>query len=71
MNFLSTNLKIALKALQILNFKKHLMTENTPYNTTTKEIKEYASMSEICNLTLNSPKLTGLFLCNNCLPYPC
>ena len=47
------------------------MTKNTPYNTTTKEIKEYASMSEIYNLTLNSPKLSGLFLYNNCLSYSC
>ena len=46
-NFLSANLKIPLKALQIDNFKKHLMTKNIPYYTTTKEIRKYASTSKI------------------------
>ena len=38
-NFFSSNLKTALKALQIENFKKYLMTENTLYYTTTKEFR--------------------------------
>ena len=38
-NFLSTNLKIALKTLQKENIKKHLMT--------TKEIKKFVSTSKI------------------------
>ena len=46
-NFLSTNLKIELKTLQIENFKKHLMIKNTPYYTTTKEIKKFVSTSKI------------------------
>ena len=46
-NFLSTSLKIALKTLQIENLKKHLMIKNTPYYTTTKEIKKFVSMSKI------------------------
>ena len=39
-NFLSTNLKIASKILQLENFKKHLMIKNTTYYTTTKEIQK-------------------------------
>ena len=46
-NFLSTSLKIALKTLQIENFKKHLMIKNTPYYTTTKEIEKFVSTSKI------------------------
>ena len=46
-NFLSTSLKIALKTLQIENFKKHLMIKNTPYYTTTTEIKKFVSKSKI------------------------
>ena len=38
---LSTSLKIALKTLQIENFKKHLM------DTTTKEIKKFVSTNKI------------------------
>ena len=40
---LSTSLKIALKTLQIENFKKHLM------DTTTKEIKKFVSTNKIWN----------------------
>ena len=46
-NFLSTSLKIALKTLQIENFKKHLMIKNTPCYMTTKEIKKFVSTSKI------------------------
>ena len=46
-NFFSTNLKIALKTLQKENFKNHLMIKNTPYYTTTKEIKKFVSTSKI------------------------
>ena len=46
-NFLSTNLKIALRTQQTENFKKHLMTKNTLYYTTTKEIKKFVSTSKI------------------------
>ena len=46
-NFRSRNLKIALKALQIENFKNHLMIKNTPYYTATKEIKKFVSTSKI------------------------
>ena len=49
-NFLPTNLKIALKTLRIENFKKHLMIKkNAPYYTTTKEIKKFVSTSKIWN----------------------
>ena len=37
-NFLSTSWEIALNALQIENFKKHLMIKITPYYTTAKKI---------------------------------
>ena len=46
-NFLSTSLKVALKTLQIENFKKHLMIKNTPYYTATKEIKKFVNASKI------------------------
>ena len=46
-NFLSTSLTIALKTLQMENFKKHLMIKNTPYYMTTKEIKKFVSTSKI------------------------
>ena len=46
-NFLSTNLKIALKTLEIENLKKHLMTKKTPYYMKTKVIQKYASRLEI------------------------
>ena len=46
-NFLSANLKIALKTLEKENFKKHLMIKNTPYYTTTKETKTFVSTTKI------------------------
>ena len=46
-NFPSTNLKIALEIPQIENLKKHLMTKNTPYLMTTKEVNKYASTSKM------------------------
>ena len=46
-NFISTNLKIALKTRQIENLKKHLMTKDTPYYTTTKKIKKFVSTTKI------------------------
>ena len=45
-NFLSTNLKIALKTLQIENLKKKEK-KSTSYYATTKEIKKYVNTSEI------------------------
>ena len=45
--FISPNLKTTLKILQIENFKRHLMTKNTPYYKTTEAIKKNASASEI------------------------
>ena len=45
--FVSADLKIALKALQIENFKKNLMIKNTRYYTATKEIKKFVSTSKI------------------------
>ena len=39
--------KNAIKTLQIENFKRYLMTKNTPYYTTTKEPNKYAGASEI------------------------
>lgn len=36
-NFSSTNLKIALNALQIENFQSHLLTKNTLYYTKTQK----------------------------------
>ena len=46
-NFLSINLKIALKTLQIENFKKHFLIKNILYYTRTKEIKKFVSTSKI------------------------
>ena len=46
-NFFSTNLKVSFKTLQIENYKKHLMTKNTPYYTRNKKNKKYASTAEI------------------------
>ena len=60
-NFLSTNLKIASKTLQLENFKKHLM------------IKKYHLLhdnqrnSKIKKTIPKSSKLTGLYLCYNCV----
>ena len=65
-NFLSTNLKTVLKKLPIGNFKKHLMIKNTPYYRTTKEIKKFVKNFET-KIIPKSPKLTGLFLCSNCV----
>ena len=48
-NFLSTNLKIALKSLQTENFKKHLMIKDTLYYMTAKEIKKFISTDKILN----------------------
>ena len=45
--FFSAHLKTALRTLQIEDFKKHLMTKNTPHITTAEEIKKYASISKI------------------------
>ena len=54
-NFLSTNLKTALKKLPIGNFKKHLMIKNTPYYRTTKEIKKFVKNFET-KIIPKSPK---------------
>ena len=45
--FLSTNLNIDLKTLEIENFKKHLTTKNTIYFITTKQINKYTTSIEI------------------------
>ena len=60
-NFSSTNLKIALKTLQIKNFKKHLMTKKCSLHRTTKEIQQ--------NVKPKHPKIIIplLFLYNNCI----
>ena len=50
-NFLSTNLKIALKTLPIEDFKKYLMIFHAKFET---------------KIILKSPKLTKLFSCSNC-----
>ena len=46
-NFLSTKLKNASKTQRIDNFKKHLMTKNTPHDMKTKEIRKYSSTSKV------------------------
>ena len=59
-NFLSTNLKIASKILQLENFKKHLMIKKYHLlhdNQRNSKIKK----------SPKSPKLTGLYLCYNCV----
>ena len=46
-NFLSTKLENASKTQRIDNFKKHLMTKNTPQDMKTKEIRKYSSTSKV------------------------
>lgn len=46
-NFLSTKLKNASKTQRIDNFKKYLMTKNTPHDMNTKEIRKYSSTSKV------------------------
>ena len=68
-NFPSTNLKIALKTLQIESLKKHLMTRKV--TVTTRQPRKLRNMlvrAKFETKTIpKSPKLTGLFLCNNCV----
>ena len=68
-NFLSTSLKIALKTLQIENFKKHLMIKKIFLATRQpKKLRNLLVREKFETKTiLKSPKLTGLFLCSNCV----
>ena len=68
-SFLSTNLKIALKTLQIENFKKHLMIKKILLTTRQpKKLRNLLVRAKFETKTiLKEPKLTGLFLCNNCV----
>ena len=66
-NFLSTNLKIALKTLQIENLKKKkrkvLLTMRQP-----KKLRNMLIRVRFETKTIpKSPKLTRLILCNNCV----
>ena len=70
-NFLSRSLKIALKTLQIENFKKHLMTKKTLITTRQpKKLRNLLVRAKFETKTIpKSPKLKGLFLCSDlCLP---
>ena len=68
-NFLSRNLKIALKTLQIEKFKKHLMITKILLTTRkpTKLRNLLAGAKLETKTILKSPKLTVLFLCSNCV----
>ena len=68
-NFLSTSLKIALKTLQIENFKKHLMIKKIFLATRQpKKLRNLLVREKFETKTiLKSLKLTGLCLCSNCV----
>ena len=67
-NFLSTGLKIALKTLQIENFKKHLMIKKILLTTQKPKKLNLLKRAKFETKTIpKSPKLTGLFLCSNCV----
>ena len=68
-NFLPTNLKIALKTLRIENFKKHLMIKKMLLTTRQpKKLRNLLVRAKFETKTIpKSPKLTGLFLCSNCV----
>ena len=68
-NFLSTGLKIALKTLQIENFKKHLMIKKILLTTRQpKKLRNLLVRAKFETETIpKSPKLTGLFVCSNCV----
>ena len=65
-NFLSTSLKIALKTLQIKNFKKHLMIKKMLLTTRQpKKLRNLLVQAKFETKTIpKSPKLTRLFLCS-------
>ena len=68
-NFLLTSLKIELKTLQIENFKKHLMIKKILLTTRhPKKLGNLLVRAKFETKTIpKSPKLTGLFLCSNCV----
>ena len=68
-NFLSKNLKILLKTLQIDNFKKHLMIKKVLLTTRQpKKSRNLLVRAKFETKTIpKSPKITGLFLHSNCV----
>ena len=68
-SFLSTNLKIALKTLQIENFKKHLMIQKMLLATRQpKKLRNLLVRAKFETKTIpKEQKLVELFLCNNCV----
>ena len=67
--FLSTNLKIALKTLQIQNFKRHLMAKKRLLTTRKpRELQNLLVRAKFETKTIpREPKLMELFLCKNCV----
>ena len=67
LNFLSTNLKIALKSRQIDNFKKHFTTKKLLTTWQSKKLRNLLIREKFETKTIPKlPKLTGLFFYNNC-----
>ena len=68
-NFLSRSLRIALTTLQIESFKKHLMIKKIVI--TTRQPKKLGNLLVREKLETKAipkpPKLTGLFICSNCV----
>ena len=67
-NFLSTSLKIALKTLQIENFKKHLMIKNILLTTRrSKKLRNLLVRAKFETKAIPKSPTNGLFACSNCV----